>query len=131
MGRLACLLGSAEIFDPFTAATLPEHQDLEGNSRRLGQRSHRSSGTHSAPCESVGRGAAWGTGVILGYAYEMFSGNEWLIVVIVALVLFGGSQIPKLAKNLGQAQNEFKKGLSEAHQGDETTEIEPEPTDKS
>jgi sec-independent protein translocase protein TatA len=61
----------------------------------------------------------------------MFSGNEWLIVVIIALVLFGGSQIPKLAKNLGQAQNEFKKGLSEANRDDETTEIEPEKTDKS
>lgn len=42
----------------------------------------------------------------------MFSGNEWLIVVIAALVLFGGSQIPKLARNLGQAQKEFKKGLA-------------------
>lgn len=61
----------------------------------------------------------------------MFSGNEWLIVVIVALVLFGGSQIPKLAKNLGQAQNEFKRGLSEGKQDDETAEIEPEKTDKS
>ena len=43
----------------------------------------------------------------------MFSGNEWIIVVIVALVLFGGSQIPKLARSLGQAQKEFKTGLSE------------------
>lgn len=43
----------------------------------------------------------------------MFSGNEWLIVVIVALVLFGGSQIPKLARSLGQAQKEFKKGIAE------------------
>ncbi len=52
----------------------------------------------------------------------MFSGNEWLIVVIVALVLFGGSQIPKLAKNLGQAQNEFKRGLSEGKSDDEQSE---------
>ena len=42
----------------------------------------------------------------------MFSGNEWLIVAVAALVLFGGSQIPKLARNLGQAQKEFKKGLA-------------------
>lgn len=55
----------------------------------------------------------------------MFSGNEWLIVVIVALVLFGGSQIPKLAKNLGQAQNEFKRGLSEGKQDDEIDPEEP------
>lgn len=43
----------------------------------------------------------------------MFSGNEWIIVVVVALVLFGGSQIPKLARSLGQAQKEFKAGISE------------------
>ncbi len=52
----------------------------------------------------------------------MLRGNEWLIVVIIALVLFGGSQIPKLAKNLGQAQGEFKKGLTEGK--DETEDDE-------
>ena len=35
------------------------------------------------------------------------------MVLVVVLVLFGGSQIPKLARNLGQAQKEFKKGLDE------------------
>ncbi|CAB4797918.1 MAG: twin-arginine translocase TatA/TatE family subunit [Actinobacteria bacterium] len=50
----------------------------------------------------------------------MFGGNEWLIVAIVALVLFGGSQLPKLAKNLGSAQKEFKKGLAEGKEDDET-----------
>ena len=35
------------------------------------------------------------------------------------LVLFGGSQLPKLAKNLGKAQKEFKDGLSEGMQEDE------------
>ena len=48
----------------------------------------------------------------------MFSGNEWIIVVIVALVLFGGSQIPKLARSLGQAQKEFKTGLAEGREDD-------------
>lgn len=43
----------------------------------------------------------------------MFSGPEIWIVLAVVLLLFGGSQIPKLAKNLGQAQSEFKKGLGE------------------
>jgi sec-independent protein translocase protein TatA len=40
--------------------------------------------------------------------------QELLILAIVLLVVFGGSQIPKLAKNLGSAQAEFKKGLAEA-----------------
>jgi sec-independent protein translocase protein TatA len=40
-------------------------------------------------------------------------GWEWIIVAVVVLVLFGGSQIPKLARSLGQAQKEFKTGLKE------------------
>jgi sec-independent protein translocase protein TatA len=40
-------------------------------------------------------------------------GPEWIIVLIVILVLFGGSQLPKLARGLGSAQREFKKGLDE------------------
>lgn len=49
-------------------------------------------------------------------------GPELIIVLVVVLVLFGGSQLPKLAKNLGQAQNEFKKAMDEAKN---------EPSDKS
>ncbi|MCB1027025.1 MAG: twin-arginine translocase TatA/TatE family subunit [Microthrixaceae bacterium] len=40
-------------------------------------------------------------------------GNEWIFVALIALVVIGGSQIPKLARNLGRAQNEFKRGLEE------------------
>jgi sec-independent protein translocase protein TatA len=40
-------------------------------------------------------------------------GPEWIVVLVVVLVLFGGSQLPKLAKGLGSAQREFKKGLEE------------------
>ena len=36
-----------------------------------------------------------------------------LIILLVVLVLFGGSQLPKLARSLGSAQKEFKKGLDE------------------
>lgn len=56
-----------------------------------------------------------------GRVLDMVGGNEWLIIAVVALVLFGGSQIPKLARNLGQAQKEFKKGLADgkADDGDE------------
>lgn len=44
----------------------------------------------------------------------MISGNEWAIVILVALVIFGGSQLPKIARNLGSAQKEFKKALAES-----------------
>ncbi len=35
------------------------------------------------------------------------------IVLLVVLLLFGGAQLPKLAKNIGKAQKEFKDGLSD------------------
>ena len=44
----------------------------------------------------------------------MFGSSEMVIVLVIVLVLFGGSQLPKLAKNLGKAQKEFKDGMSEA-----------------
>lgn len=53
-------------------------------------------------------------------------GPELLIVLVVVLVLFGGSKLPKLARSLGQAQNEFKSGLKEgaekADEEEKTTE---------
>ena len=47
----------------------------------------------------------------------MPSGSEWIIVLVIVLLVFGGSQLPKLAKNLGKAQKEFKDGLAEGHEG--------------
>ena len=39
-------------------------------------------------------------------------GWELLLVIAVIALLFGGSQIPKLARSLGSARNEFEKGLN-------------------
>ena len=38
---------------------------------------------------------------------------ELIMVAVVVLVLFGGSQLPKLAKNLGSAQRELKKAMED------------------
>jgi sec-independent protein translocase protein TatA len=38
---------------------------------------------------------------------------ELLIVLLVVLVLFGGAKLPKLARSMGQAQSEFKRGITE------------------
>ncbi len=46
----------------------------------------------------------------------MPGGPELIIILVVVLVLFGGSQLPKLAKNLGKAQKEFKEGMGEGAQ---------------
>jgi sec-independent protein translocase protein TatA len=45
--------------------------------------------------------------------------SEWLIILLVVLVIFGGSQLPKLARSLGQAQKEFKRGLAEGAKDEE------------
>jgi sec-independent protein translocase protein TatA len=50
----------------------------------------------------------------------MPGGPEWIIILIVVLVLFGGSQLPKLARNLGKAQKEFKDGIADADKPSDT-----------
>ncbi len=54
------------------------------------------------------------------FAFD-FGPQEMIIVLVLVLVLFGGSQLPKLAKNLGQAQKEFKKGLDDGKKATEET----------
>jgi len=38
---------------------------------------------------------------------------ELIILLLVILLLFGSTKLPKLAKSLGEAQKEFKKGIAE------------------
>ena len=56
-------------------------------------------------------------------------GPELIIILVVILLLFGGAKLPKLARSLGQAQNEFKQGLKEgsdkAEQDDKDLRSEP------
>ncbi len=40
-------------------------------------------------------------------------GWEFLVVIAVIALLFGGSQLPKLARSMGQASKEFRKGVEE------------------
>ena len=41
---------------------------------------------------------------------------ELIIILLVVLLLFGGAKLPKLARSLGQAQKEFKQGLSDPNE---------------
>ena len=42
-----------------------------------------------------------------------FGPTELIILLVIVLVLFGGAKLPKLARSLGLASNEFKSGLAE------------------
>ncbi len=49
---------------------------------------------------------------------ELFSPTDLAVVVIVVLLLFGGKKLPQLARSLGTASSEFKKGLEETQKSD-------------
>jgi sec-independent protein translocase protein TatA len=44
---------------------------------------------------------------------EIFGVDGVIVLIVVVVLLFGGAAIPKLARNLGSAKNEFEKGLEE------------------
>jgi sec-independent protein translocase protein TatA len=43
----------------------------------------------------------------------MLGMSEMWVILILALLFFGGSQIPKLARSLGRARKEFEEGAKE------------------
>ena len=42
-------------------------------------------------------------------------GSEWIIILLILLLLFGATRLPKLARSMGQAGKEFKTGLKEGY----------------
>jgi sec-independent protein translocase protein TatA len=61
---------------------------------------------------------------------EIFGVDGVIVLVVVVAVLFGGSQIPKLAHSLGAARKEFKKGLDEGETESPTKTVVVEVTPK-
>lgn len=41
-------------------------------------------------------------------------GWEWIILLVLVLLLFGGKKIPELMKGLGKGVKSFKEGVNEA-----------------
>ena len=48
---------------------------------------------------------------------------ELIIILLIVMLIFGGSKLPKLARSLGESSKEFRKGLAEGGAGADT---EPE-----
>jgi sec-independent protein translocase protein TatA len=55
-------------------------------------------------------------------AFGLPGGSEWIIILIVALLIFG-SRLPSVMRNLGKSVNEFKKGVNDVV---EATDMEDE-----
>lgn len=45
--------------------------------------------------------------------------TEMIIVLVICLLLFGGSRLPSLMRNLGASAREFQKGVKEGTDEDE------------
>ena len=56
---------------------------------------------------------------------------EILIILGIIVLIFGSTQLPKLARSMGQAQKEFKKGLKEGADEDDDEVDEPAKGKKS
>jgi sec-independent protein translocase protein TatA len=58
-------------------------------------------------------------------------GTELLVLFVVILLVFGPSQIPKMARGLGQAMREFRKAqreISDEMKAEDAAPAKPAPT---
>jgi TatA/E family protein of Tat protein translocase len=51
---------------------------------------------------------------------DIFGPDLLVVVIVVAVLIFGGAAIPKLARNLGSAKTEFEKGLKDGKNSNAT-----------
>ena len=52
-----------------------------------------------------------------------YGGNPtlWIAVIVIVVLLFGANRIPELFRGLGSGMKEFKKGLSDENEDENTT----------
>lgn len=53
----------------------------------------------------------------LPLALGLPGGMEWVLILVVILVLFGGKKIPELMRGVGKGVGELQKGLDEGKKG--------------
>jgi sec-independent protein translocase protein TatA len=56
---------------------------------------------------------------------------ELIIIAIIILLIFGGSQLPKLAKNLGGSVKELRKGFEDSKGTTATKDADQKTADKA
>ncbi len=45
--------------------------------------------------------------------FSMPGGSEWMVILLVVMVLFGGKKIPEVMEGLGKGIRSFKKAMNE------------------
>jgi len=60
------------------------------------------------------------------FAFSLPGGIEWLIILIIALLIFG-PRLPSVMRSLGKSMSEFKKGMRDTEDEiKKTTADEPD-----
>ncbi|MCZ6547630.1 MAG: twin-arginine translocase TatA/TatE family subunit [Deltaproteobacteria bacterium] len=57
--------------------------------------------------------------------------QELLIILIIALIIFGPGKLPQIGSGLGKAIRDFKKGVSSDDSDEDHKEEEPDKKDNS
>ena len=60
---------------------------------------------------------------------EIFGFDGAIVAVIAVAVLFGAKRVPEIARSIGRAQGEFRKGIREGHVEDPTAGPGPDVQD--
>lgn len=59
-----------------------------------------------------------------------FSMPELVLILVIALVVFGPGKLPEVGKAVGKGLNEFRRAMSNDHTHDEPINIEAKPVEK-
>ena len=59
---------------------------------------------------------------------EIFGPDLLIVVIVIAVVIFGGAAIPKLARSLGSAKTEFEKCIKTGATTDDTESKDAAPS---
>jgi sec-independent protein translocase protein TatA len=46
-------------------------------------------------------------------------GWEWIVILLIVLLLFGGRKLPELTRSVGQSIKEFRKASAEDEEGED------------
>ncbi len=62
---------------------------------------------------------------------SMPGGSEWLIILFIVLLIFGGRKLPELARSFGSSINHFKRGLKDGQESLDEAHKLKEPSDRT